>query len=413
VKSFKIWEVCNVSVCEGRVSVINLLSLDWIIVSHTIIHSHCFGIDVPATIIDNCLKRTMANPLLGPGVHFSCGANASLCFHPSATCETSTEGEEICHCPPDGSFIHDFTAGHFANCAMPYWFLPTVFAITTAGTLWSLYLMIPAIRESRFAMRKVAILYTMSLTFIWLHELAVLLEKGVFEAAIIFTCLVCASTCWQYYLIIMAFIEPIYAVLTRSNKRISRSLVVFFTLIVIPWAVISFAMLVYCRAAVTSPDIAIYNGLGLGLGILASSAFGVVTFTTYVQASALQRIISELTGTRSAESTTLVAVSDQLHDIKKSMLILSCNVWLILLPVVMLAIGSMPYQFVFWSFAYTIWPITPRIVGFLKARSADSQQRSTTNSYSKRNPIYSIRNAVSSLRGSTKVTAPVELTNND
>jgi hypothetical protein len=271
--------------------------------------------------------------------------------------------------PPTGYYA----SHHFPNCVLPFWYLPSFFAVTTAGTLFALWILIPVVRSTKATVKKIASLHCAGLILLWAHVLSVFVQNGAFEAAIVFLYVYGMMVSYQCYLTMFVVIEPIYAVLRKSTQNLKRLVKVVFTLQGICWTVLQVSIISVCRAEPGSKQLPIYNSLGVGINVLAATMFAVIVCVLYIQAARLQKLIENLQLDRPSseafEAGKLPQFLLQLKALKKTVLILGLNSLIIIIPIVMLILGSFPYNFVLWSLIFTMWPTAPQAAQFLKARS--------------------------------------------
>ena len=315
------------------------------------------------------------------GIPFSCGANASLCFHADATCIDTLEMGQLCLCPADGSFIHDFTAGHFPNCTLPYWFLPAFFAITTAGTLWALWILVPLIPKLKRTVRTLVILFTLSVFFAWVHVMCVFVQKGLFAPGILFLALFTYPSLWASYFVTIIIVGPVYATLRRPMDRFKRNMKIFLGCLYSTLFVFQVALLVFA-GGVTKRERDIYNAMFVGQLFSSALIFILSPLVTIIQVQRLEKLIKSIT-VSGDEPSRMVAFLQQLQGLKKGMLLMLTNGFLLILPIVVLTIGSLPYQFVYWALnASTFWMGALQARTFAVGKNKQSSEPGTSNSKS-------------------------------
>ena len=309
---------------------------------------------------------------MATGISFSCGTNSSLCFS-GGICAITEDGRETCVCPP--GYQHDFAWGHNSNCALPTWFLPAFFAITTVGIAWAVfYNLARAIPNLRKVSRRVGLLYMTALTMHWLTVLSVFVQNGNFEPGVIFLCLGGLSMAYMTYLVLFVLVEPIYAALRRPIEQFRLFMNCLFLAFSTAQTTFAVVMVIYCR------NDAMFNAFYSGYLFVSSCFYLTPGMIVFVQTYRLEAMIMKV-GMDPAQpgSEKMRVFLEQLHALRNVVLRMVFNFVIISIPIVMLTIGSMPYNFVFWTLQLsTLWPASRQAVKFMRGRSGQSSSRGPT-----------------------------------
>jgi len=278
---------------------------------------------------------------------------------------------EYCVCP-DG-FIHDFVWGRFSNCALPTWFLPTYFAFTTIGTVWTLALILPgALFRLKSRLKKAALCYCLSVSLEWLHVLCVFLQQGNFIPALVFLLFFPPVMLFTAYLMFKIIIDPVCTALGGRYVRRRAVLQVYFVSIAAALFIVQSATLAFADVeSKAARDM--FNLLFVVQMFLFAFAYPVTALIIVLQTQQLIDTIQSCRRDSQPPDQALEFFLGQLRALRKTAKILALNfVVLIPIPIAIIVIGSIPYQFVLWAINMSgIWPATYVIRRIIRAREKD------------------------------------------
>lgn len=166
------------------------------------------------------------------------------------------------------------------------------------------------------------------------------------------------------YFIILALVEPMYATALRPIGDFKKVLRIAFVILEIFLIGSQVGMLA------TVGDSEVFTVCICAQLFATALYFFVLSVIMWVQVRKFRRLVLTFTKTSGSDNVKLRTFLGQLNSLEKVIRHISLNTSMAGLAVVIIVLGSMPYQFVFWALnRLSIWPMSLQIRGFLIARN--------------------------------------------
>lgn len=270
--------------------------------------------------------------------------NASrLCQHGS-TCgsfPSPLDGRamDVCICP-DGYF-HDFTAGHFYDCGVPSYALGVMFGVLTLSTIIAYVISIPIFFTLRSSAKRILGYALLQSLFSWAVLTAIWIERGHFQSASILLFVANVLLVRTQVEGTIIFSTPIYAMLRQSMVTVKRVIfgVEFFNMI--GQLTLSIILIVYSKDV----DVSRFNStMIVFLFFMSINTIG-LSFVMFRFSTRLMRDINETSMAK--DDRKIAEFADRLKRMNNNHLLnLSFSCLLLVFPIVMLAIGTFPGQYI-------------------------------------------------------------------
>jgi len=222
----------------------------------------------------------------------------------------------------------------------------------------------------------------------WLNILSVFVQNGNYQPAIVFLCTAGIVMAYMVYKVLFVVVEPMYAALTQSITSFRRLMICLFGVFSIGQIGLGIAKVVYCTT-----DDEMFNALYCAYFFLSGCFYCIPCTIVLVQTYRLEKLIRH---TNSHASDDVRMFVEQLRSLRKVVLRGLFNSIIFAIPIGMLIIGSMPYNFLFWAFQVsTLWPASRQAVNFLRSKnktSGGASSRTSKNSLELLSAVKTIEN---------------------
>jgi hypothetical protein len=344
-------------------------------------------------------------------IPFRCGlgeatpnATSALCLN-GGLCQVEPDtGRQYCECPT--GFVNDYTVGHFPNCGLPYYALAIVAGVVVSLSLIALLVSVPIYREVERKVKSLVGLWILVTILNMSMVIALWAEQGAFRGYIVCLLLFVLVVYRNIKAWILTFAGSVYALIKRDMTWFQNMLMGMEVVNAVGQVLAIIPLLIFAR----DEDTGRFNtALVVYLFLF---AFGLIATTSFMvfQTLGLKRSVSHLTRALNASLDSSNGTQDRLMNFQKrlhmivllNMSMSSTATLLLVFPIVYLAVGSFPGQYILLSFFHVFMPIFCIISAVILRRQKDDPSGDIPGRISSKHNLLDSKVVVASLHaGST------------